>query len=160
MKLYRTVTLKEFINLLIGDTILPKEQKSSVCFRNLNGKFVSADKEPFEAVCTFCDKLFWAVERTNQYILLELDIPEDRILFSGYGVYSSYFYNKHFNKESYWMTNGAFGQARRGLKNYKISEKYISYYDYTDVLNVYFFNNPRLKPWDCKGVKSFTIPVE
>jgi hypothetical protein len=122
MKLYRTVTLKEFINLLIGETILPKEQKSSVCSRNLNGKFVSADKEPFEAVCTFCDKLFWAVERTNQYILLELDIPEDRILFSGYGVYSSYFYNKHFNKESYWMTNGAFGQARRGLKNYKISE--------------------------------------
>lgn len=144
MKLYRTVIFKEFVALLLGEDILPKEQKSSVCIRNIDGKEVSACDEPFEAVCTFYDKLFWAVEDRHQYILIEMDVPEDRILFKGYGVYSTPFYNKHFNEDSYWMTNGTYGQARRCLKSYKIPEAYLSYYNYKDVSKVYFMNGCNL----------------
>lgn len=144
MKLYRTIIFKEFVSLLLGENILPKEQKSSVCIRNINGREVAACDEPFEAVCTFYDKLFWAVESRNQYILIEMDVPVDRIIFEGYGIYSTPFYNNHFNKESYWMTGGTYGQSRRCLKSYKIPEAYLSYYNYKDVSKVYFMNGCNL----------------
>ena len=144
MKLYRTITFEEFVDLLLGKTIFSRKQESGVCFRYLEGKEVSAADAPFHAVCTFKDSIFWAIEDRSQYIFLELDIPEDRILYNGYGIYSTPYYNSHFNKESYWMTNGTYGIARRALKDYKIPEVYISDYSERDILSISFSNGLNL----------------
>ena len=141
MRLFRTITFKEFTALFFEGKILSREQKASVCVRYLDGREVSAAEEPFEAVCTFSDKLFWAKDYDEtSVIMLELEIPEERVLWTGYGIYSAHFFNNHFDKECSWITMGEYGLARLGLRDYKIPETYISSYSKDDIVSVYFMN--------------------
>lgn len=140
MKMYRSICAGELLDLLFNKTIAPRKQENNDCYRRVGNSYVSSLESPFEAVCTFTDEIFWVDEKKKQYIMLELEIPEERILSTGYGIYRTKFFNNHFNDESAWFTWGEYGIVRNSYKYYNIPEYHISGYSAEDVVSVYFMD--------------------
>lgn len=141
MKVYRTVSEKEFVNVLFGEEMVPKVQRSSKCFVRRGNEYVHAGEKCFYGFCCFVDKLYWY--RIESHILLELDVNEEQILHRGYGLYSTPLYNNFVcDKDGgKFLSEGEYGLIRNSLfKDFKLSEVYLSSYNSSNITNVYFMN--------------------
>lgn len=147
MRLFRTVSFKEFSKIVFGETILPKQQRSNNCkYLDEYGKMVSAADTNPSFICCFQENIFW-YRYDEREVMLELEIPDDRIVSNGYGNYYTMMWNPFINdNENGWWVSGEFGLKRAFKDGIKISlkETYISNYSRTDVINVYFLDKEKI----------------
>lgn len=138
MRIFRTISTKEFFVLMLGETIFGKEQCSSNCYEKQNRELVSMRTLKRHCFCGFLEPVFYNISEDINEIMVELEIPNEQITI-GYGDYFSPIYNKFLDGET-WYLNSIYGPNYnfRSLLTTRVKEAHFNHYDISNVVKVYF----------------------